>query len=706
MLWSAVGTGATISTAQFKFGSASFSSIAGVNNQIGSAVLNRFEPGTGDFTVEFWYRPTSFANWRGLFSTNGGWNSNAADGGICLLVGAAGASRLGFWINGAELATRVANPFTLNTWAHVAIVRSGTTVTIWVNGASVMTGTSAANIHVYRTWFGTEPSQYGAGIAHFDELRITNGVARYTAPFAVPTAAFDLVGDPYAANVVALLHFEGTNGSQVFTDEIPYVPATPSSTGFYPDNFQVQAPGAYNVNLNNVYGPRRTYNKIRAINVHLGDPAPKGAGSGLTNPISCFIEGVTVKNGLPLKDVRVSLDTYFQAHVNSVRTYDDGKFIFHHLAPQEMLYEARATPYNDEPHNSIIWGKLTAIPYEISVSGKFVQNSGTGTVDSTVRIDSGLGPFTVTLDSGTLPPGTSISLNDRDISIVGSTTFTGNYIFRLKVEGNTGYSPARYFDFELTPPSVNSLGVFQTYSGETFSGASNIVTLLQFEAPNGSTYAVDSYPSNNKPIWTFGSTAVISSAQAKFGSTSLNVPGAATTSWVWAEKTSNYPDFNWGSDDWTIECWVYMTAYPTSGSFYFILSRDRTNGNRDWRFHITNTGILQMTVRNTAGVDVTAASGSSVPLNQWAHVAATRYGNKMAVFVNGVRNEIDVTGMTMVDNSSTGGNNGLIIGAANGVPTITLFKGYIDQVLILKSAARYTGASFTPDTTPLNALIT
>jgi hypothetical protein len=78
----------------------------------------------------------------------------------------------------------------------------------------------------------------------------------------------------------------------------------------------------------------------------------------------------------------------------------------------------------------------------------------------------------------------------------------------------------------------------------------------------------------------------------------------------------------------------------------------------------------------------------------WYHVAVSRSGNDLKLFVDGTQQGAtqDVTGVTIYNSTST-----LTVGAT-GVPD-NYFGGYIDELRISKGTARYT-STFTPETIP------
>lgn len=103
-----------------------------------------------------------------------------------------------------------------NQWFHFALVKQGTVVTVYVDGASIGSFNSSA------TWgnnagallFGTNVNFSSAVFpGYIDEFRISK-VARYTGNFTPPANRF-----PDPVRTIALLHLDGTNNSTVFTDE-------------------------------------------------------------------------------------------------------------------------------------------------------------------------------------------------------------------------------------------------------------------------------------------------------------------------------------------------------------------------------------------------------------------------------------------------------------------------------------------------------
>jgi hypothetical protein len=101
----------------------------------------------------------------------------------------ASTSNPGVFIDGIQFATGIA--LTLNTWRHIAVVRSGSTVTAYLDGVSIGTATTSATITCGRFCIGNSfqvNNRFFKG--YVDELRITPDKAHYTSAFTPPSAAF------------------------------------------------------------------------------------------------------------------------------------------------------------------------------------------------------------------------------------------------------------------------------------------------------------------------------------------------------------------------------------------------------------------------------------------------------------------------------------------------------------------------------------
>lgn len=156
---------------------------------------------SGDFTLETW------VNWATVPPGNGSgnerqiigqhdWPESAGTGNWWALLGTNDGAR--FYINEAgstNVVSATTATWTADTWYHLAVVRSGSTITIYRNGVSIGTGTSSKSIIVDNSEPLTIGADDGANAtvsnAYFDDLRISK-TARYVSDFsaALPSAAF------------------------------------------------------------------------------------------------------------------------------------------------------------------------------------------------------------------------------------------------------------------------------------------------------------------------------------------------------------------------------------------------------------------------------------------------------------------------------------------------------------------------------------
>lgn len=142
---------------------------------------------TGNFTWESWGYDTGV----NAFGTLMGWRVGSPWTGF--LVQRTNATNVQVNINQTGITlTQTSGTYAKNAWVHVALVRSGSTITLYVNGTSVASGTLAGTITTGTAyWIGSDNLNNVAAVQYsgwISNQRFVNGTAVYTANFTPPTA--------------------------------------------------------------------------------------------------------------------------------------------------------------------------------------------------------------------------------------------------------------------------------------------------------------------------------------------------------------------------------------------------------------------------------------------------------------------------------------------------------------------------------------
>ena len=189
---------AQISTAQYKFGGSS-GLFDGSGDYLTAPSISAYNFGSGDFTIDCWIRHGSSSIDYGILN-KGDYDSSTRA--FDLFVYGQSGSRRPYFVyssDGSTTTTVQGSGIDLlaDTWYHIAVVRYGTSIKIYVDGTSVANSTiGTASIYsnsntlyigaIYNSALGT--FSYFNG--YVDELRISKGIARWTSNFTPPTSAY------------------------------------------------------------------------------------------------------------------------------------------------------------------------------------------------------------------------------------------------------------------------------------------------------------------------------------------------------------------------------------------------------------------------------------------------------------------------------------------------------------------------------------
>jgi len=151
--------------------------------------------------------------------------------------------------------------------------------------------------------------------------------------------------------------------------------------------------------------------------------------------------------------------------------------------------------------------------------------------------------------------------------------------------------------------------------------------------------------------------------------------------------------FTYGTSDFTVEGWFYFTGGVGASGYSYIFAQGAGTGSTSLGVYI-QSGVFR--VWNGSAV---ISSTASFVQNIWTHIAVTRSGTSMRLFVNGnlegtVTNSNDIT---------TGSTTGISIGRWSEIGDTNYITGYVSNFRSVKGTALYT-SNFTPPTSPLTAV--
>ena len=629
---------AQISTTQSKFGGSSLY-FDGIGDYLEIAQDTSTDLAGSDFTIEAWIRPTSVSGIETIF---GQWTGSS---GPLLYLNNANL-KFGSYVNGAGSFVTGSTTLSVDTWYHIAVVRSGSTINLFVDGQLDGSMSYTSSIYTHDTYVGRWRTYTNRDFnGYIDDFRITKGVARYTSNFTPPTASFSTVtpGEKYFYQNSLLLSADGSNGSTAIVDS-----SANAHTMTPAGNAQIST----------------TQSKFGGSSLFLD-----GTGDYLliNSQMSTFeFSGdFTIEGWFWFNQSNVG----YQGLLGSAVNADATGFVLITETTNHALhfYGSSNTSWNTILATTTVPTTNTWHHIAVCRSGSAVTMYLNGT-----SIGS-------TTSSNFIRSGSSLRVGGYQYFPGGERSFNG-YIDDFRVTKGV----ARYTS-NFTPPTAG----FSTLTpAEPYFHNNSL--LLHGDGTNGSTTFKDD--SINNHTITANGNAQISTVQSKFGGASMYFDGSGD---YLATPVSD--TLSLGTSDFTIECWAWRLANAPANSVLLQMSNSADVYSALFGFAASGNFVVYL---SSAGSSWDIANGQvlgSIDNETWVHYALTREGSTFRTFKNGVQQSTWTSSASIYQ-----AGNQVRIGAGQSYASCN-YGGYIDDLRITKGVARYT-ATFTPPTSALPSL--
>jgi len=630
---------------------------------------------TGDFSWLVWARPTSLAGWRGLLEIQ-----TAASTGIELALDE---GRPQVWSSG-QLRLTAGGALPVNTWSHVALTRAGSTLTAYVNGVAVGTSTETAAFNWGSCPFligvdadsGCTGSLNGHFPGQLDEVRVYGralSAAEIQAAMNSP-----LVSIPPTVSIGNVTVTEGNTGSvnAVFTVSLSAASGQTVTVQYATANGTATAGSDYTATSGTLTFTAGQVSQTITVPV-LGDTAIESTETfvvNLSNPVNATLGvsqgvGTILDNDAPpppalsINDVTVTEGN--TGSVGAVFTVSLPAASTQTVTVQYATANGTATAGSDYTAASgtltFTAGQLTQT-ITVAVLGDTVfEPNETFMVNLTnptnATIADGQGVGTITNDDA--PPPPSLSINDVTVT-----------------EGNTG-SVGAVFTVSLSAASTQTVTVqYATANGTAtagsdYTGVSGTLTFTAGQVTQTITVAVlgDTLVETNETFTvnlsnpvnaTIGDGQGVGTIVDNEGPTGLVIgygfeEGAGATT---ADVSGNgHPGTLVGGATWTTTG-RHGRAVALNGSSQYVRidAPSAPTGDFSWMIWANPTtlsgwrGLLEIQTAGSTGIELALDAGrpqvwsngllrltaaGTIPVGAWTHLAITRAGTTLTVYVNG-----------------------------------------------------------------------
>lgn len=722
---------AKISTTQSKFGGSSMY-FDGTGDYALTSDSDDWNSGPGDFTVDFWVRPSQTstqmcafsheeadyypANFFEVISNQFRWVMRKTSGG--------NGDIFDMYSTGVTV--------TSNTWYHIALVKKGTSYKMYVDGTERGSTTSSTVPEDAATHFILGARTGGASTywyGYIDEFRVSKGIARWTSNFTPPTKAYD-----------------GEKAYGVYTSSV--IDSGARDTDWtqiqWTENGVTTGDGETLKDATNLVAQWNFNDGTAAQNITTLTNNAGSCGASCNGTLNGFdagattgldgsaTEGWTANNGRWPNNSPEALmfdgsNDYVDAG-NSVQSLTnlslESWIKLKELGRAQTIVSRWGTTADTTAGYELIVDSNNKLRFDLSSTGgdvtnlfsKTVLKSGewyhvvgsydgssmkvyiNGTLDNSSVYSSGVNnPAGIPLGIGNfyyqVANPWNYPSNLRLNGVIDSTRIysralsaneilsnynAGNVEIQTRSGATANPEDGTWDDWKPTHASAET-AVDAMDSGNASDNYSDGYTKLLLHANgtnNSSTFYDDSKPP--KTTSTFGD-AKLSTTQSKFGGSSAYFDGAGDYISIPASS-----DWNFSTGDFTVDFWIYPTGALNDKDFLDFGS-DIT---KDARLMFWNNK-LYFFDNDTPSCNL--LDPSEIALNAWSHYAVVRNGTNLTIYRDGNSVATSSTCKSAIGSST----QALFVGAR--LDYGTWFTGYLDELRISKGVARWTG-NFTPPT--------